>query len=554
MSDPLSAMQQASRPASSSIVSPQSVKLPFAADPLSQLTVAESKNPASKRQPNMPTVMESNATAITTLDPLRTPQKNVPTSAATLSTPGFVTPGPKTSQQPAQPQSQPRPQQAQSQQQPLAQQELVEEPSGEHSSEVMSAFALSEAVLLSVAPATQQPALRHELFRLFKGPLPVPKAQTFDPASVSQDLQGMQELVQRQCWRAVILLGETVVRNQTEDLQVYSCLIAGHLHMGDTTKALALFAALGPLRNLPQAPFALYLQYADLCVKQGQAREAQDWLLGLLAAFPVEHAVEVTSQIDTYLKLASLLQVSKQNTTALNLLVAFSQSLGKFEDAKSHSTRAGLIKLWVAIGRQYAFIGDVQTAKAYFTHVQNTLEGPLNVRDTPTFVADTVTVLNQVLLDIADSAFETAYNSLAALLNNRNILLTDTGGDVKEGQTTTEQQSSGQDMVVLLNNFAVCCLYTNRVSQAISTLESLVQRDPIKYLCAAVSTNLAVLYRLSTSKHMAKQHMLTALAYLYGSDDLPLIVGDFTTPAADGKKLAPRAAARTPQQTPRAIA
>lgn len=75
-----------------------------------------------------------------------------------------------------------------------------------------------------------------------------------------------------------------------------------------------------------------------------------------------------------------------------------------------------------------------------------------------------------------------------------------------------------------INNYALCSLNVRRVQDAIDSLESLVQRDPARFLCDPIAFNLCTMYDLTNSPDGStmKKKVLQQIAAAYHVDD-PLL-------------------------------
>ncbi|XP_077990906.1 trafficking protein particle complex subunit 12-like [Glandiceps talaboti] len=69
-----------------------------------------------------------------------------------------------------------------------------------------------------------------------------------------------------------------------------------------------------------------------------------------------------------------------------------------------------------------------------------------------------------------------------------------------------------------INNLAVCLLYVGRLKEALKALESLVHKDPTKYLQEGVLFNLCTMYELESSRSMHKKQVLLDLVSKYKGD------------------------------------
>ena len=77
-------------------------------------------------------------------------------------------------------------------------------------------------------------------------------------------------------------------------------------------------------------------------------------------------------------------------------------------------------------------------------------------------------------------------------------------------------------MAAATNNLALCCLYLRKISTAVERLESLVCRQPGRFLVDAVVFNLCTMYDLSCAPEMStiKKKGVQQLASAYHVEDL----------------------------------
>ena len=67
------------------------------------------------------------------------------------------------------------------------------------------------------------------------------------------------------------------------------------------------------------------------------------------------------------------------------------------------------------------------------------------------------------------------------------------------------------DLFQALNNMAVCALYTGHLTDALDTLEKLVERNPDVYLQEGILFNLCTLYELESSHAIFKKQKLLSM-------------------------------------------
>ncbi|XP_011176159.1 trafficking protein particle complex subunit 12 [Solenopsis invicta] len=133
-----------------------------------------------------------------------------------------------------------------------------------------------------------------------------------------------------------------------------------------------------------------------------------------------------------------------------------------------------------AIGRVHLFLGDVTAAEKYLVRLLY-----LHKEDKPTSVRQLV---DAGLMAVAENAFQEAYNCF--------------------------QYASTMDPsnVMLINNMAVCLLYTGQLKAAVSLFESAINKNPLKSLQEPILLNMCTSYELHTTHcKQPKLHLLRQL-------------------------------------------
>lgn len=131
-----------------------------------------------------------------------------------------------------------------------------------------------------------------------------------------------------------------------------------------------------------------------------------------------------------------------------------------------------------AIGRVHLFLGDVSAAEKFLVHGENKEEKTTSVRE----------LVDSGLMAVAQNAFQEAYNyfQLASTLDPSNVML--------------------------INNMAVCLLYTGQLRAAVWLFESIVNRNPLKSLQEPILLNMCTSYELHTTHcKQPKLHLLRQL-------------------------------------------
>ncbi|XP_011645208.1 trafficking protein particle complex subunit 12 [Pogonomyrmex barbatus] len=130
-----------------------------------------------------------------------------------------------------------------------------------------------------------------------------------------------------------------------------------------------------------------------------------------------------------------------------------------------------------AIGRVHLFLGDVTAAEKFLIRV-NKGEKTTSVRE----------LVDSGLMAVAQNAFQEAYNCF--------------------------QSASAMDPsnVMLINNMAVCLLYTGQLKTAVWLFESIINRNPLKSLQEPILLNMCTSYELHmTHCKQPKLHLLRQL-------------------------------------------
>ncbi|KAG7212984.1 hypothetical protein KM043_002324 [Ampulex compressa] len=129
------------------------------------------------------------------------------------------------------------------------------------------------------------------------------------------------------------------------------------------------------------------------------------------------------------------------------------------------------------IGRVHLFLGDVAAAEKLLIS-RTSEEGTPSIRE----------LVDRGLMAVAQNAFQEAYNCF---------------------QTASSMDPSN---IMLINNMAVCLLYTGQLKAAVHLYESAVTRNPVKSLQEPTLLNMCTLYELHTTHcKQTKLHLLRQL-------------------------------------------
>lgn len=130
-----------------------------------------------------------------------------------------------------------------------------------------------------------------------------------------------------------------------------------------------------------------------------------------------------------------------------------------------------------AVGRVHLFLGDVSAAEKFLIR-DNKEEETSSVRE----------LVDNGLMAVAQNAFQEAYSCF---------------------QSASTMDPSN---VMLINNMAVCLLYTGQLKAAVRLYESVVNRNPLKSLQEPILLNMCTSYELHTTHcKQTKLHLLRQL-------------------------------------------
>ncbi|KAK9873398.1 hypothetical protein WA026_022460 [Henosepilachna vigintioctopunctata] len=137
-----------------------------------------------------------------------------------------------------------------------------------------------------------------------------------------------------------------------------------------------------------------------------------------------------------------------------------------------------------ALGRLHLQVGNIAGAESCFNEVRVIRGGKLDIRE----------LVDRGLLSVAQSNFDEAYSNFqeASCLEPNNLMI--------------------------LNNMSVCLLYSGRLKEAISILESAISVNPPHALHESLLLNLCTLYDMESSKGRMKKFALLRQISRYQAD------------------------------------
>ena len=344
-------------------------------------------------------------------------------------------------------------------------------------------------------------------------------------SDVTQDERGLRNLIQAGCYRAAVNLSGRLIgvygqgygkinhpsKHTPHSLQLWFTRLALLVKLKQTT---ALRAESIPFGNLDKpdmyftfypelygtrpgsmAPFAFRLLLAEIPAHCGKPKEAMDNLHKILAT--VEQIIknlsaglcedggilkcepselEDSNRLWSGRKCRVLISIVNCALAMKNFDLAIDvlEDLYKLPDWSKEQSEI----LRSAIGRVHLFLGDVSAAEKKFVNNKEDSKATLSMRE----------LVDRGLMAVAQNAFQEAYNCFktASAIDPSNIML--------------------------INNMAVCLLYTGQLKTAVQLLENAVARNPVKSLQESVLLNMSTLYELHTTHcKQSKLHLLRQL-------------------------------------------
>ncbi|XP_060820564.1 trafficking protein particle complex subunit 12 [Bombus pascuorum] len=130
-----------------------------------------------------------------------------------------------------------------------------------------------------------------------------------------------------------------------------------------------------------------------------------------------------------------------------------------------------------SIGRLHLFLGDVSAAEKFLINLHKKESGP-TVRE----------LTDRGLMAVAHNSFQEAYKCFQAA------------------------EALDPSNIALINNMAVCLLYTGQLKAAVHLYESMITRNPVKSLQEPILLNICTSYELHTTHcKQPKLHLLSQL-------------------------------------------
>ncbi|XP_063994570.1 trafficking protein particle complex subunit 12 [Diachasmimorpha longicaudata] len=330
-------------------------------------------------------------------------------------------------------------------------------------------------------------------------------------SDVTQDERGLRNLIQAECYRAAVNLSGRLLaiygqgfgkidhpsKHTPHSLQLWYTRLAllTKLKQIDVLKTEAqafgnldkpdMYFSFHPelygTRHGSMASFSFRLLLAEIPSFCGNPRESLDNLYALLSTVNqilrnLEEglseeggtsncsAIERQDSMTLWSRRKSKILISIVNCALLGknfvLAIEVLEDICKCPDWQNEQLEA--FKL--ALARLHLFLGDIPAP-----------EGKLVTKEAPVHTPTTKEWINRGLMAVTQNAFQEAYDCFQTALN------------------------ADPANVMIVNNMAVCLLYTGKLRAAVQLLENAVTKNPIKNLQESIILNMSTLYELHTT-------------------------------------------------------
>lgn len=252
-------------------------------------------------------------------------------------------------------------------------------------------------------------------------------------------------------------------------------------------------------------PFGMRLLLAELPQNLNRPHEAIDRLSRVL--FVVRKIIK--GQSDKESVAAQLwqrreVQVLHSIVNCAILQKDFEMAVSTLESIfdKAILSDAERVRVLSNVGRVYLQLGDVTAASSAFARAKDKAEKVVSDKQAVDGEVDQseltlLTSMDEALLAVANGHFSEALTTLQAL---------------KETNPSASSDPS------VINNTSVCLLYTGQLGQALSLLEGQLTSDPAGFLRETQVLNLATLYELESSYATQKKQSLLDFVARYAGD------------------------------------
>jgi len=342
----------------------------------------------------------------------------------------------------------------------------------------------------------------------YRGEAEAAKRSVLTANDVSQDINGLNQLIRSGCSRAAVnltarLLTGSPFSNQhsPSSLRIWQVRIALLLKLKQFTTVETEAAAFGSLENnvdlyydyYPEqygtrqgsmVPFGFRVLLAELPLHVGKPLDAMDRLYSLLASVEKILLQETKGSILWLERKIRVLYALANCCIQQKDYELASKVLDQVHDLEE--TRDNQAKVRSIQGRMFLQLGDLVTAMTFFDEA---------AKLRPQTTENVDSLVDKSCLSIASNNYAEALDLL-----------------------TKANEKSPSPCPVIINNMSVCLLYLGRLKEALSLLESNLTSNPEAFLQETQVLNLATLYELESSYAGQKKQSLLDLLSRHAGD------------------------------------
>jgi len=342
----------------------------------------------------------------------------------------------------------------------------------------------------------------------YRGEAEAAKRSVLTANDVSQDINGLNQLIRSGCSRAAVnltarLLTGSPFSNQhsPSSLRIWQVRIALLLKLKQFTTVETEAAAFGSLENnvdlyydyYPEqyggrqgsmVPFGFRVLLAELPLHVGKPLDAMDRLYSLLASVEKILLQETKGSILWLERKIRVLYALANCCIQQKDYELASKVLDQVHDLEE--TRDNQAKVRSIQGRMFLQLGDLVTAMTFFDEA---------AKLRPQTTENVDSLVDKSCLSIASNNYAEALELL-----------------------TKANEKSPSPCPVIINNMSVCLLYLGRLKEALSLLESNLTSNPEAFLQETQVLNLATLYELESSYAGQKKQSLLDLLSRHAGD------------------------------------
>lgn len=337
----------------------------------------------------------------------------------------------------------------------------------------------------------------------YRGETEAAKRNVLTANDVSQDIHGLNQLVQAGCLRSAINLTARLLtkppfntQHCPTSLRIWQVRIALLIKMKQFNTVEDEASAFGDLdkvdlyyeyypesyggRQGSMASFGFRILIAELPLHLGKPLDAMDRLYSLLSKVEQLLSKEAKgSELWKERKIRVLYALANCGIQQKDFELA-STILNQIYDFES--TKESKAKIRSIQGRLFLQLGDLFTAMRFFDEAAD-LRANENALDT---------LIDKSCLSIASNNYLEAYDLL--------------------------KKASDKNDPIVINNMSVCLLYLGRLKEALNLLESNLTENPERFLQESYILNLATLYELESSYAGQKKQALLDLMSRFAGD------------------------------------